>query len=324
MTTMRSIKRAGWCGPYTAALLALGHYLKQADYRFTTVTPATHARINQRAGNELGSTLTDLFGWNRVFAESAVESHLFSLMLDADILERSERGWRSKLRAATLNGELYFHSAYPTAAVDSVFFGPDSYRFAALLEQELDNCSLPPQRVVDIGCGAGPGALTVAKRLPAAEVIAADINPSALVLCRTNTALAAVGNVTCCESNLLHEVNGEFDLIIANPPYLVDADQRAYRHGGGALGGALSLAIAEAALGRLRSGGTLMLYSGSVIVNGDDALLHEIERLLEAWPQVEWRYRELDPDIFGEELEHGPYTIADRIAAVALTLTRRG
>jgi len=35
-----------------------------------------------------------------------------------------------------------------------------------------------------------------------------------------------------------------------------------------------------------------------------------------------WSYFEVDPDVFGEELEAGMYTQADRIAAVVLTVTR--
>ena len=37
------------------------------------------------------------------------------------------------------------------------------------------------------------------------------------------------------------------------------------------------------------------------------------------WP---WRYRELDPDVFGEELEEPAYAEAERIAAVALVVQR--
>ena len=35
-----------------------------------------------------------------------------------------------------------------------------------------------------------------------------------------------------------------------------------------------------------------------------------------------WTYEEIDPDVFGEEVEAGAYTAADRIAAVLLTVTR--
>lgn len=36
----------------------------------------------------------------------------------------------------------------------------------------------------------------------------------------------------------------------------------------------------------------------------------------------QWPYEEIDPDIFGEELELPDYKTANRIAAVALTVKR--
>lgn len=128
---------------------------------------------------------------------------------------------------------LFFHSACPTVENDAVFFGPDIYRFAAAIEQLIASNRPPVQRAIDIGCGAGPGAILVAKRFPQAEVLAADINPFALKLCAANVALAGTANVLPCMSDLLKDVEGKFDLIVSNPPYLVDPSQRAYRHGGG-------------------------------------------------------------------------------------------
>ena len=58
-------------------------------------------------------------------------------------------------------------------------------------------------------------------------------------------------------------VAGSFDLIISNPPYLVDPLARVYRHGGGELGSALSVEIAVQGVDRLAPGGRLLLYTGS-------------------------------------------------------------
>ena len=44
--------------------------------------------------------------------------------------------------------------------------------------------------------------------------------------------------------------------------------------------------------------------------------------MLAARPGWEWRYEELDPDVFGEELEVPAYRQVERIAAVLLTLRR--
>ena len=92
---------------------------------------------------------------------------------------------------------------------------------------------------------------------------------------------------------------------MANPPYLLDASERAYRHGGGMLGAGLSLAIVDAALERLEAGGSLLLHTGVAMVEGGDPFLARIRERL-ASREWEWDYQELDPDVFAEELDSPP------------------
>jgi methylase of polypeptide subunit release factors len=306
-----------------AALFHLACAVRNAGYRFTTVTPATHERVNSRPGNEWACDMEGVFGWSRSFRARILPPAIFELMQRADVAVRHGAGWRSLVRLSSLNSQLFLHSAYPTVDADAVFFGPDTYRFATAIMSHLASGVRVIGRAVDIGCGAGPGAVLIALAQPDAEVLAVDINHAALRCTRINAALAGVGNVEARHSNLLTGVKGVFDLIVANPPYLVDPAERAYRHGGGPLGAGLSLAIVDAALERLAPGGTLLLYTGSAMVNGADPFLEATKKRL-ALCDVAWSYREVDPDVFGEELLSGAYADADRIAAVVLTATRRG
>ena len=300
------------------ALLRLAEALRDVGYSFVTPTPATIARVNARPGNEWASDLQGVFGWSRPFRNDVVPPAVLTAMQDANAWEQHPGGARSLLRASSLAGELFLHSAYPTTAANAVFFGPDTYRYArAILAHHR---KAPIMRAVDVGCGAGPGAVLMARAYPAAEVLAVDINDAALQLTRVNATLAGV-RLQAVNSNLLLGVQGSFDLIVANPPYLVDPGERAYRHGGGPLGAGLSLAILEAALERLAPGGTLLLYTGAAVVNGTDPFREAAVTRL-AGVDATWTYHELDPDVFGEELEGGAYAAADRIAAVLLTVTK--
>lgn len=303
------------------ALTQLAHALKREGYHHTAVTPSTHACVNRRPGNERAINLEGVFGWSRPFYPSVIPREIFELMQAAEIITSHEMGLRSLVRASTLNNHLFFHSAYPTVEADAVFFGPDTYRFAAAIEHQLDTGSAPVHRAVDIGCGAGPGAIAVACRNPSTEVLAVDINDSALRLTAINAYVSGVANVAPCYSNLLQGVEGMFDLIVANPPYLVDPARRAYRHGGGAKGSGLSLDIIDAALQRLNPGGALLLYTGTAIINGVDRFRVAVERKLRS-SGVQWRYTEIDPDVFGEELSCSAYADADRIAALTLLINQ--
>lgn len=306
--------------PEPQALLDLGQALLAAGYRFTTVTPATHSRVKSRNSHVWAQDLADVFGWSRPFHVEALPVGMLALMQRAGIAQPHRDGWRSTLRASTLDGTLYFHSAYPTSDADAVFFGPDTYRFARALRAELAALAAagrPILRAADVGTGGGPGALTIAQRYPLAEVHALDINDRAMRLCSVNAALAGLTNVTVGHSNLLHDVPGEFDLIVSNPPYLLDKAERSYRHGGGELGTGLSLDLVKQAIGRLAPGGTLLLYTGVAMVRNDDPFLRRIAPLL-TQAGMQWTYEELDPDVFGEELDTPAYAETDRIAAVWL------
>ncbi|MFL6675715.1 MAG: methyltransferase [Massilia sp.] len=305
------------------ALVALGRALQAAGYRFTTVTPATHERVNARLGNAWATDLRGVFGWSRPFRADLLAPELLALMARAGIVATDEGGGlRSTLRGSTLAGRLYFHSAWPPDGADAVFFGPDTYRFVAAIDRALGTLDTAPARAVDIGCGAGPGAVHLAQRFPRAEVVAADVNPAALALAGVNARLAGSRNVTPCNSDLLAGVTGDFDLVVANPPYVIDPEGRRYRDGGGAEGMALSLATLDAALGRLRPGGTLLLYTGVAIARDEDRLRDAIAARLDSRCAY-WTYEELDPDVFGEELAHARYADSERIAVVCLLARQR-
>lgn len=331
------------------ALLELGRALQNAGYRFTTVTPATHARVLARRPGAMARSLRDVFGWSLPYRPGPASFDGNAPPGLPALIERSgiamaagDGALRSALRCSTLDGLLCFHSAYPTSDANAVFFGPDTYRFIRALRQEAALRNLEdrpaPRRIADLCCGAGPAAVVLAGLYPQAEVLAIDINRDALALTVVNAALAGVSNVSALYSDLFNEVQAEFqgndsagntyagnaggfDLVVANPPYLLDAGQRSYRHGGGELGEALALRIVEAALEHLNPGGTLMLYTGVAMVDGQDVLYRRAAPLLEA-AGCTWRYEEIDPDVFGEELAEPAYQQAERIAAVWLTATK--
>lgn len=311
------------------ALLALARAVRDSGYRFTTVTPATHARVNARPDNAVAQSLRDVLGWSRPFREGLIPADLTDLMRRAGVLNSAEGPdgslLKARVRLSSLADELFLHAAYPPLAADSVFFGPDTMRFAEAVLAHLEDRARAgrpaPRRVADIGCGSGAAGILVAKRVPQAEVVLVDINPAALRTAGINARLAGVENVHPVHSDMLNDVEGTFDLILSNPPFMVDAGGRAYRHGGGPLGAGLSLRVVEAAAERLAPGGSLVLFTGSAIVEGRDGFRVEAGAICEQ-AGLDWSYREFDPDEYGEELDDPGYAAAERIALVILTATR--
>lgn len=304
------------------ALLALGRSLHDARYRFITVTPSTHRRINGRTGNERAHDLRGVFGWSRPFAPSVLEPAMLALMREAGVLSGEGDRLCSTVRASTLGEHIVFHSAYPTHDDDAVFFGPDTYRFVGAMKRAFAWIGAGPTRAVDIGCGGGAGALTIAHAFPHAEVIGADVNQKALQLAQVNARLAGAANLRLCGSDLFDGLEGDFDLIVSNPPYVLDPDERRYRHGGGERGAELSRRIVEEGLQRLRPGGSLMLYTGVALCGAGDHFLESVRAVLDR-TCGNWHYEELDPDIFGGQLGEPGYEEVERIAAVWLHAVKR-
>lgn len=321
MTTTDTVPAAAPGATADEALCRLGRALKDLGYRFTTVTPATHERVNRRPANAWARDLRDVFGWSRPFRSGVLPAGLLELLDAGAALERDGDAWRSRVRFSTYDDELFVHSAFPTASADSVFFGPDTYRMADAAAAHVEARTGPVRRAVDIGCGTAAGAIAVAKRAARAEVLGVDVNDTALRYARINTALAGLDRVHPARGDLLNGVDGTFDLIISNPPFMIDPACRTYRDGGGPDGNELSLAVLDAADQRLAPGGALVLFSGTAIVAGRDPLRTAAASRL-AGTDLTWTYREVDPDVYGEELDTEAYRHADRIAVVVLTATR--
>lgn len=110
----------------------------------------------------------------------------------------------------------------------------------------------PVERALDVCTGSGVQALLAARH--AGQVVATDLGPRALGLAAWSLALNGVDSVELRHGSLFEPVGEErFDLIVANPPFIVSPDSSfLYRDGGGV---AISRAVIEGAAQRLREGG---------------------------------------------------------------------
>ena len=292
--------------------------LGRAGYDFTTITPASHKRVARR-WTGLGAGVRDLFGWSRIVDPGTIDAPILVAARAASALTERDGGVASTVRVSRVAGRLFAHSAWPTRAADSVFLGPDSYRFARFITANLGGVRAGA-RVVDIGTGAGVGGIVAADALGYADLTLTDLNPRALAFARANAAHAGHA-ARFVHTTGLDGIDGPFDLALANPPFMIDPARRSYRDGGGDLGTALALELARQAISHLAPGGWLLLYTGSPIVDGRDPFRTALASAVgEAGATIE--YAEIDPDIFGEELGREAYARVDRIALVGAVIVR--
>lgn len=305
--------------PIDAALFQVGRLLQQEAYRFTTVTPDTHAIINARAADRLATDLREVFGWNRPFHPGLLPERLMTALRTADALEQVDDGVvRARVRCSSIGDHLLLHSGFPTHKRDAVFFGPDTYRFVHLLHRTLGS----GRRLLELGAGSGAAALCLADRYE--QLVMTDINPLAVRFARINAALSGCDHAEVHCVDLAARLEGTFDAIIANPPFIIDPAHRLYRDGGD-LGIAVALRMVTAALPLLAPDGCFVLYTGAPVVDGRDLLAEALVPLLRG-AGLPAHYDELDVDVFGSELASEAYRAArvERLAVVALTIGRPG
>ncbi|MBJ7330221.1 MAG: peptide chain release factor N(5)-glutamine methyltransferase [Solirubrobacteraceae bacterium] len=79
-------------------------------------------------------------------------------------------------------------------------------------------------RVVDVGTGSGAIALALADERPDLDVVATDVSEDALVVARANAQRLRL-DVEFRAGDLLDAVDGPFDAVVSNPPYIAEGDR---------------------------------------------------------------------------------------------------
>jgi release factor glutamine methyltransferase len=100
---------------------------------------------------------------------------------------------------------------------------PETEQLLELVESRIENRE---SRIVDVGTGSGVIAISLAAKFPEAKILAVDVSDDALALAQENAALLNLKDrVQFVKSCLLENVEGAFDLIVANLPYISTHDR---------------------------------------------------------------------------------------------------
>jgi release factor glutamine methyltransferase len=151
--------------------------------------------------------------------------------------------------------------------------------------------------IIDVGTGSGVIALSLAKKFSNAQIVATDVSDEAIALAQENAArLNLSERVQFLKSDLLADVEGTFDIVAANLPYIAAQDRhllsREVLHDpeialfGGSNGEEMLRALIEQAPSRLKPGGLLALEIG----------LGQADALLELLAQKKYDYISVKSD----------------------------
>lgn len=209
------------------------------------------------------------------------------------ILERIQRRINERIPAAYLIGEAWFMGM--PFRVDERVLVPRS-PMAELLEAGLQPwlADHPVDRVLDLCTGSGCIGIGAATVFPQAQVDLSDVSEDALAVAQSNIEMHDLGDrVQALRSDLFDQIEGTYDVILSNPPY-VDAEDMAdmpeeFHHEprlgleAGHDGLALAHRILAQAADHLNPGGLLIVEVGNSCRALDDA-----------YPQLPFTWLEFD------------------------------
>ena len=151
---------------------------------------------------------------------------------------------------------------------------PETEVVAGIAIEEARRLEAP--LVVDLCSGSGAVALAVAVEVPAARVVAVELDPMAHAWAARNVVAIAprvdlrLGDAVGADTGAAADVAGDVDVLVANPPYIppgsrpvdpevADHDPPMALYGGGDDGLAVPRGVVAAAAGLLRPGGLLVM-----------------------------------------------------------------
>jgi len=136
----------------------------------------------------------------------------------------------------------------------------------------------PVRSALDLGTGPGIQALLAARH--SERVVAVDVNERALAFARFNAGLNGASNLDIRQGSWFEPVEGErFDLIVANPPYVVSPETELLYRDGDLHADAVTLKLLEEAPAHLEEGGFAHVM-GNWIHGRDEDWRAPVERRL--------------------------------------------
>ena len=191
-------------------------------------------------------------------------------LIDIDILRTTAEGaLKSNVRILPFRHHNFICDYSESGAGRDTVYAPgnDSMKLAGL--------GLPGRfhNALDLGCGSGIQAIVASERCD--HITGVDINSRALYFSSLNLILNAIDNVEFVSGDVYAPVQPDrFDLIIANPPYVICPSDSATYRDGGPMGDAVLKKIMEGLPSHLNAGGYCQIVT---VLSEFEEVSHETE-----------------------------------------------
>ena len=175
-------------------------------------SPSARLDIELLLSHSLGKTRSFLMAWPEHRPETT-QLECFEILL-----QRRLQGEP----VAHLTGEREFWSLDLRVTPATLIPRPETEH---LVEQALTH--IPAEQgveIADLGTGSGAIAIAIAHERPGSRIVASDCSPDALDIARDNARRHGLNNISFRRGNWLAGDTSHYDVIVANPPYVPNAD----------------------------------------------------------------------------------------------------
>jgi SAM-dependent methyltransferase len=217
-------------------------------------------------------------------AKDLLGATLFARLLETDILRATATGVRSNLMLTPSGDQIYASDPlHGKSHPEYVYLGRTSFVIAVVATSSTarDSKNANPSRLLDLGCGCGNIALALSNQFD--EVVGTDIVDRCLTFSRLNATLAGATNCEFAFSDLYDNVNGAFDVIVANPPcgWVDPTIEKAqtFSTGGDAYGSELPQRVLAGAYERITEDGRIYTTLTTPVIDGQPYVSHLLEEI---------------------------------------------
>lgn len=286
------------------------HLPERPGYCFMpTAIPGFLANRFLRGKHRL-KTAHAMFFLNRSVPDSLAEEllgvDLLSALLESHIVFRCGNNVRSTVRFVPWHDYLIMSDPDEGAYRETDFYvyvGGDSTLLTSFVNSHMKN-SFKGIRGLDICAGTSIQSYNLLQKCD--SITAAELNPRAVSFAKASHEINDVREINVIQSDLWENVQGHFDVIVSNPPYLpMPGESVSVKnldvYGGGELGLDLPLRIIDGLGKHLNPGGYSAVLAASPIMNGRDVLKDDLLPIAEKHGlSIEihaWKYTNLKLDI---------------------------
>ncbi len=128
-------------------------------------------------------------------------------------------------------GKTFFYDSYFRVTPATLIPRPETEELVDLIISDMSDNGLTSSHIMDIGTGTGCIAISLAKKIHGSRVTAVDISREALAVAKENAMQNQV-SVSFVEMDFLKEyplIKASFDVIVSNPPYVLQSEKKDMR-----------------------------------------------------------------------------------------------